>query len=384
MEKYKKNKQLNVQVKEQIVKDLLKGNFSNGKKLPSFQRIAQQYDVSVMTVTLAMNKLKKEGIIYTLPGRGTYLKKEIKQIEKIYLSRKNPLTFGLTFLDAYNLSSPYLSEVVKGISEKSHQLNINLQIFSTPSIEITPQENPLLWENLRKEKIDGLILASRIPVKDIVLLQEEKVPFVWINNKIPGEKIYCVLSDAFQTALLILEYIRLLGYKKISLIVPGDDPLFIDYIKNLGKEKGFLLKKNLIKTDSGDEKEVGYQATKEILPYNPEVIIGSGIEAIYGIISALKEEKISFPEDIALIGIGGGESNFLSSHNITSVEIPLKEMAYKSVEILYKILSKEETEKEIALPTKLYIRGSCGFPMKNKREIEINNLEELRKIFQSI
>ena len=57
-------------------------------------------------------------------------------------------------------------------------------------------------------------------------------------------------------------------------------------------------------------------------------------------------------------------------------------MAYKSVEMLYKILNKEEIEEEIIFPSKLYIRGSCGFSMKNNKEIEINDLEELRKKFQ--
>jgi len=379
-------KPLYLQLKEKFMDELLSGNFlETGQQLPSFKKLADRYDVSIITVNLALEELKKQGIISTIPSRGTYLTKSHEELEKLRLLAKQKITLGITFLNSYNPSSTFLSEVISGVSEKCRQLHVNIQVFSTPSLAIDEENNPLLTENLKKKYINGIILASRMHFKDIAFLQKEKVPFVWIANEIAEEKVPGPVPDKAKSALLIAEHIHLLGHRRMALIVPNDVrvSVMVNLMRGLSESKGIALEEDAIITDEGDESEVGYQAVRKILPYKPDVIVVEGVETTYGVISALKKEKMSFPKNIKIIATGAAETRFLSSHDITTLQIPVRQMASKAVEMLHAIINKQKCEDKVILPPKFIIRHSCGFNMQPGKEIIVNNLEELKAIHKN-
>lgn len=45
-----------------------------GPRLPSHQQLANELDVSPMTVQRAIKVLKQEGLLYSEPGRGTFVR----------------------------------------------------------------------------------------------------------------------------------------------------------------------------------------------------------------------------------------------------------------------------------------------------------------------
>lgn len=49
-----------------------------GRKLPSNMALAQELGISVMTLQKALGVLKDEGLIYTEPGRGTFVRQQGK------------------------------------------------------------------------------------------------------------------------------------------------------------------------------------------------------------------------------------------------------------------------------------------------------------------
>jgi GntR family transcriptional regulator len=44
-----------------------------GPKLPSYQRLANELGVAPMTVQAALTILKEQGLVYAIPGRGTFV-----------------------------------------------------------------------------------------------------------------------------------------------------------------------------------------------------------------------------------------------------------------------------------------------------------------------
>jgi DNA-binding GntR family transcriptional regulator len=44
-----------------------------GPKLPSYQKLANELGVAPMTVQAALTILKEEGLVYGVPGRGTFV-----------------------------------------------------------------------------------------------------------------------------------------------------------------------------------------------------------------------------------------------------------------------------------------------------------------------
>lgn len=79
----------------QILDDLMElivlKKFKSGEKLPSENKLADYYKVPRMTVRKALNKLEERGSIYSIQGKGRYLKEESKQIQ-LQLSAKTSFT----------------------------------------------------------------------------------------------------------------------------------------------------------------------------------------------------------------------------------------------------------------------------------------------------
>ena len=61
----------------QQVAAILRGRINSGElgpRLPSHQQLANELDVSPMTVQRAIKVLKQEGLLYSEPGRGTFVR----------------------------------------------------------------------------------------------------------------------------------------------------------------------------------------------------------------------------------------------------------------------------------------------------------------------
>jgi GntR family transcriptional regulator len=55
-------------------------------QIPSVRQLATQYDVSSMTVRQALSELQDSGLIYTIPGSGTYVAGEKLSKKLVFIS----------------------------------------------------------------------------------------------------------------------------------------------------------------------------------------------------------------------------------------------------------------------------------------------------------
>ena len=77
-----KYKQIIYSIEKTIVKGLLKKD----DKLPSINKVCLEFSISRDTVLLAYEELKKRGIIYSILGKGYYIKTiEVKVKKRIFL-----------------------------------------------------------------------------------------------------------------------------------------------------------------------------------------------------------------------------------------------------------------------------------------------------------
>ncbi|RAO03905.1 winged helix-turn-helix domain-containing protein [Micromonospora saelicesensis] len=68
---------------DELLDDLLKkikdGTYSPGSQLPSGRVLADEYDVSQSTISRAVGKLRKEGVLVGRPGRGVFVAESRKR-----------------------------------------------------------------------------------------------------------------------------------------------------------------------------------------------------------------------------------------------------------------------------------------------------------------
>lgn len=86
---YMNDKPMYEQIKESIKKSILNGEFHNNDMLPSVRQLAKDLNVSMITTKRAYAELELEGFLYTISGKGSFIKleslQEVKDARKMEL-----------------------------------------------------------------------------------------------------------------------------------------------------------------------------------------------------------------------------------------------------------------------------------------------------------
>jgi GntR family transcriptional regulator len=61
------------QIVDQIKAAILRGNLRADQPLPSIRVLAKELQISVITTKRAYEELEKDGLIYTMPGKGSFV-----------------------------------------------------------------------------------------------------------------------------------------------------------------------------------------------------------------------------------------------------------------------------------------------------------------------
>ncbi|MCR5100000.1 MAG: GntR family transcriptional regulator [Butyrivibrio sp.] len=61
------------QIEQQIKEEIVSGRLKEGEALPSIRGFASDLKISVITIKRAYEDLEKEGLVYSVPGKGVYV-----------------------------------------------------------------------------------------------------------------------------------------------------------------------------------------------------------------------------------------------------------------------------------------------------------------------
>lgn len=75
------------QIEQQVKNMILDGVLQEGEPLPSIRNLACDLKISVITTKRAYEELEKEGMIYSVPGKGFY----VDNPDRAYLEEKRVL-----------------------------------------------------------------------------------------------------------------------------------------------------------------------------------------------------------------------------------------------------------------------------------------------------
>lgn len=70
------------QITNQVKSAIMKGELSEGALLPSIRLLAKELQISVITTKRAYEELEREGFIETVPGKGSYVSSQNKELLK--------------------------------------------------------------------------------------------------------------------------------------------------------------------------------------------------------------------------------------------------------------------------------------------------------------
>ncbi|HHW58321.1 MAG TPA: GntR family transcriptional regulator [Clostridia bacterium] len=103
------------QIVRQIKEAILKGELEEGELLPSIRNLAKELQISVITTKRAYDELEKEGFITTIPGKGTYVAAQNKELmrEKRLKIVEEKLIEAVIAAKAINLSLEEIKEMLE-------------------------------------------------------------------------------------------------------------------------------------------------------------------------------------------------------------------------------------------------------------------------------
>jgi LacI family transcriptional regulator len=248
---------------------------------------------------------------------------------------------------------------------RKHNYSI-LTSFSDNNIEIEIEALKLLVSR----QVDGIILAAigkrNNYIKEII--KKLKIPCVVIDNKVEGLKTNFVTYDNKSGAFLLTEHLIRHGYDNIACITG-------DIEESSGRErlegytealKKFNIPKNkdLIRI-SNWEMQGGYNSTIELFKNSkikPRAIFISNSVMAIGTLKALREMKISIPEEVALVSFDSFSFIETMSLRLTTLEKIDNKIGEMAARMIFERITNKELSKieEIYIKAGLVIRESCG------------------------
>ena len=339
--------------------------------LPTLRELAVEYKVSLVTVKKAVDLLSKEGLTYSRPRIGIKVNHEILK-EKI--GRISCFNIGVIFLDFLDMNSTVIGDIVHGIVDMKKKLGFQVKFAPIPSQESLSNQISAL-ENVLSGGVDGLIVASRMPVGLISRLLEKNIKFVWVNDNIPHEKIYSVMFDKSDMYLKIIRRIKELRFKKAAFIAPTlsleDSNMFV----NLCGSAEISLKTFAYDTLKKAEEiqQISVDDTLRLLssPDKPEVIICGGEIATSGVLQAIFSRGLRIPEDVHIISISEQESlQFRIPVPVDVLVQSFSDLAREATMMLYEILKGKTPEPRIKyLPVNCLSGKGIEIKTRNKSKV---------------
>jgi LacI family transcriptional regulator len=327
--------------------------------------IAKKSGVSIATVSRVINEDKNV--------KDSTREKVLKIIEKYdytpsaiarNLSKKDNNTIGVVVPD---ISNPYFSEMVEGISEVIDRENLNILIYNTND-KIQKEQKSL--QMLLEQRIKGLIITvtSESYEKGKIYLDKflkSNIPVVLSDRDIKDSSMDCVFIDniggAYKGVSLLVEN----KHKDIAIITgplkskPGRDRLK-GYKNALSEKEIEITEENIYEGDF--QMESGYLLGKEILKRKkrPTAVFVSNNQMTLGFFKAMNEMKLSTPKDIAVLSFDRVELLDIFDINLTTVSASVRELGVKSAEILLERMKNRDKDisQKTILQTTLDVKGS--------------------------
>lgn len=326
-------------VYEEIKKKIESGEYE-GKRI-LLRDVIEDFGVSDITARKVFSELKKEGLIYSTPKRGTIVLSK-RKVEDVYIIVRDE---SLIYKDPLN--TQLFTKIVSGFDRSVLSKIFKKHIFSLDF---------LLSHRKQFEGRKIVILAEAILKieKDKVEIDNEKIEkikgfepvIIHSFGKIEGFNV--VGTDYYGAFYNAVNYLFKKGHRRIGFVSGNINfcwfyPRFCGYIDSL-KDLGLEIIPEIIKVTSGKNPEEEKKAMEEIMKSEKRptaILCGNDIRAI-NVLNYCKERGIKVPEDISIIGFDNIDETKFTNPPLTTIDSKLELQGDAALKIFMK---REEGEK---------------------------------------
>lgn len=106
------------QLGNRITELILSGEMAEGEKLPAVREIATQLSINPNTVQKTYAELERQGLIYSLPAKGSYVAERSSYIKNITEKAAEDFAEAVQTAFSRGLSESDLSDIIKKIQQE--------------------------------------------------------------------------------------------------------------------------------------------------------------------------------------------------------------------------------------------------------------------------
>jgi LacI family transcriptional regulator len=314
-------------------------------KKVSMKDIAKELNTSITTVSFVINgKSEAMGISPATEKkvRDLIKKREFNPNSAARMLRTGKSkTLGLIVEDIGNF---FFGNIAKIIEIEANKNGYNVFFSSTENNDETAKK---LINKMRNSSVDGYIITATQGLKEeVIKLGRENIPFVLIDRLIPDLEANYVILDNYQGSYNLAKHLIERGYKNIGFI-----SIYSEMSMMTEREKGFISAINDGGTDTIQMHSLKIEfGSSEVKTISEFLKTNTALDALFfatnylGVmgIEALQKCKIRIPQDIAVVSFDDNDLFRLLTPSITVASQPIKEMATKSIEMLLRIIKKEQ------------------------------------------
>lgn len=359
-----------------------RGELKPGDRIPTEQELAEQFDVSRITVIRALRELEYMGMLVRVKKRGSFIREDYghNKEKDTVMSDKNRLPIIAVLLP---FGEEFGLDVLQGVEEACVKNGYYVTYHNT-KYDLNLERN-LLYK-LVEDSISGAIVYPCASNKNIEVFSKlliEKFPFVLIDRTIEGLDAPHIVSDNFQAGYLMTKYLLDLGHCRIDFVCTSlKEALSVmeryrGYCKalidaSISPRSEWLFEdqehSDVIHDDSpATQLLIAKERLGRILRTSerPKAIIAINDKSAMNLIKAAKDEGLNVPEDISIVGFDNISISGMVDFPLTTIEQKFRMQGKEAAEMVIDLCKQDEPFKEIrkvVLDIELIQRESAARP----------------------
>jgi LacI family transcriptional regulator len=272
-------------------------------------------------------------------------------------SRTN--TLGVLLPDLYG---EFFSEIIRGIDRGAQRAGYQLLLSSARNArdEIHGAFRAMYG------RVDGLVLmAPEVELAELFAQNRGNTPMVFINSPVTSPDAHVITIDNHGGAYQMVKHLVRKGHERVAIIRGAEGNH--DALERLRGYRDALDDSGLhrdprFELDGDFTESAGYRSARLALRLKPRptAIFAANDAMAIGAISALREENVAVPDDIAVAGFDDIPIARYVSPPLTSVHVPIAQLGERAMELLLSAIAEPAITAggRVVLPTTLVIRKS--------------------------
>jgi DNA-binding LacI/PurR family transcriptional regulator len=357
---------LHMQLLDELRHWIMTGQVKPHERLPGEWELSTELDISRATIQKAWQSAEEEGLIYRVPGKGTFIGEP---------RPKNATTQSITLI-VPDFRGTFAVHMLSGVERVLRRRGYQVQLAST---EYTLSEENRILRQAQMDGVCGAILwGVNAPDENrLAGAIARTMPIVLIDRPLPGISLPLVASNHYQGGLLAMKHLLALGHRHIAFLARPHLELwsvaeryraYQDALHHAGLEP---LPAILIGDDQELSSYTAYaQADEATLtpliamlarPDRPSAIFASNDWIAMRAIRAAHHAGLHLPEDLSLVGFDNLDVSDYLSPPLTTVAQNTDLLGAEAARRLLALIEGERTGDVLTLvPTQLIVRRSTG------------------------